>query len=862
MEGFAQGAVGEARLQPGEILAGRFTIVQFLARGGMGEVYEAADNHLQGKHLALKTVRPEIAGDATVRQRFEREVLLAREISHRNVCPTYDLFRVDTLAGPLMFLTMKLLRGESLAARLSRSGPMTAASVLPIARQMAEALDAAHHAGVIHRDFKPGNVMLESAGDDARVSITDFGLSRAFDAEGTIAHTGRLSGTLGYIAPELLQGRIATSACDIYAFGVVLHEMLTGEKPRLKPGRTDFVRPSKVVQGVPRNWDRVVLGCLEHDPKRRFQSAGEALAALDSTATASRSIAMRRDLSPRLVAGLAALVAVLVGAAVWLDWPAIDRSLHPLPENRFVALMAWPTNAKPENGPVLKGVLDAAGARIARAESSVKKLLVISSNDVAGQAPLKTPADAVSALGANVVLAASLVTSGSAMTLRLQVLDAGSGRVLRHEEIATNARNLNSLPERAAEATAGLLNLPALPKKLSEQDELAHTTPDVFRYFTAAEDLKNQPNDIGLDQAIETYQKALDADPHFALGYARIAIAYIRRFSKSGDEAALRLASKNAELAKRYNPDSASALASVGLVSLYSGKTEEAVKAFDEALRVDPGNPRVLMWEAAAFRDLGRSAEEEKVYREILEARPNFWPAYLERGYVLYRRGDRENAAKAFQDGSQVAPKVALLVTNLGSMQSLLGDDKAAEATYRKSLGVTPNEAAYRGLGTIAYKKGDYTGAIAAYREAAKIQPKTHGTWRDLGDSYAKLGNSAAMRESYTKAAELLSESLRTNPRRGGAWMTLAVYEARLGRREAAEADIRNAEARGPVDAKFTFEKAEAVAILGRKEEALGLVLDAVQHGLSTVEVELAPDLDWLRADPRYQSFLAKKNAK
>ena len=106
-------------MPPGERLAGRFVVVQFLARGGMGEVYEVADEHLQGKHCALKALRPEIAADSVVRQRFEREVLLAREVSHPNVCPTFDIFRVDGPGGPLLFLTMKLLRGESLAARFS-----------------------------------------------------------------------------------------------------------------------------------------------------------------------------------------------------------------------------------------------------------------------------------------------------------------------------------------------------------------------------------------------------------------------------------------------------------------------------------------------------------------------------------------------------------------------------------------------------------------------------------------------------------------------------------------------------------------------------------------------------------------------
>src|ERR1035437_4235926 len=340
------GPAAPPQLKPGDVLNERFEIVQFLARGGMGEVYEAADRQMQDKHLALKTLRPEVAGDALMRQRFEREALLAREILHANVCPTYDLFRVDLPGGPLMFLTMKLLRGESLGARLNRLGAMAPESALPIAVQMAAALDAAHKAGVIHRDFKPGNVMLESTGSGTQVYITDFGLSRAFETDGTLAQTGRLSGTLGYIAPELLQGRIARPASDVYAFGVVLHEMLTGRRPRNRPGRVDFVRPSVLQPGLPRGWDRVILGCLAYDPARRFQSAGEALIELDASARSARSVSLRTPIPRRHIveAGIAALA--LAGASAWIEWPRIDALFHPLPAKRFVAVMAWPADAE------------------------------------------------------------------------------------------------------------------------------------------------------------------------------------------------------------------------------------------------------------------------------------------------------------------------------------------------------------------------------------------------------------------------------------------------------------------------------------------------------------------------------------
>src|SRR6185436_16636379 len=198
--------------------------------------------------------------------------------------------------------------GETLAARLARVGVLGPEASIPIIRQMAAALDAAHKAGVVHRDFKPSNVMLEMSGDELHASITDFGLSRLYESDSSLAETGRFSGTVGYIAPEVFQARVASPASDVYAFGVVLHEMLTGQKPQTKFGDFRIVRPSTLFEGLPRVWDRLILGCLEPDPARRFQSAGEAVAALELPSSHSRPFPprMRRSRRQLLAWALAA----------------------------------------------------------------------------------------------------------------------------------------------------------------------------------------------------------------------------------------------------------------------------------------------------------------------------------------------------------------------------------------------------------------------------------------------------------------------------------------------------------------------------------------------------------------------------
>ena len=845
------------RLKPGDRLAGRFVIVQFLADGGMGEVYEAADEHLQGKHCALKTLRAERASDPILRQRFEREVLMAREIAHPNVCPTYDLGRQDGPEGPLLFFTMKLLRGESLGNRLARTGPLRPEAALPVIRQMAAALDAAHQAGVIHRDFKPGNVMIESSASELHVSVTDFGLSRLFDSDSTLAQTGALSGTVGYIAPELFHGRVATPASDVYAFGVTVHEMLTGRKPQQKPGSAGWVSAGTFAN-LPRAWRRMILGCLEYDPAKRFQSAGEAVAVIDAPSSSSRVAVLRRPMPRRSLAQAAIAAAILLSGSLWLSWPSLDALLHPLPKRRFVALMVWPPPSGSPDLVVTRGILAAIGNGLARAEARVKDLLVISPSDVASQAPPKTPAEAVNTLGANLVLAASLEMRNSAYTLSLSVLDLSTGKVLRHGRVSSPAAGLNLLPERAAGVAANLLDVPMMQSRMEDREELASVAPDAYQAFISAEDLATQPNDAGLDPAIERYQKAIELDPHFALAYAKLALAFARKFHRTEDRAAISLAAKNAQLALRYNPNSATGVLSQGVVSLYSGDTATAMATMARALELDPGNPRILLYRASAFRDLDRPHDEEGAYREILRDRPNYWPASNDLGWVLYRQGKYQQAAEAFSEAATVAPKVARPLTNLGAMFLLLGRRGDAAAAFQQSLQHAPNELAYLNLGNLEFEDGHYRKALEYYGQARDLKPNDDLAWRNIGDCYAVLGEPKGVKENYSKAAEVLAERLQTNPKRGSDWMTLAFYEAKLGRREQAEADLETAEARGAGDVESQFTKSQALALLGRKQEALQLVLSCIDKGLSVVEVQLALDLKEVRQDPRYLRRIAQ----
>jgi len=343
-------------LASGRVLASRYRIVSFLGRGAVGEVYEAEDLELGGE-IAVKVLRPEIAGDERVLQRFKREIQLARRVTHPNVCRVFDLIHHHGEEGSgapaeRVFLTMELLRGETLEQRLAREGRLSTAEALPVIGHIAAALEAAHTNGVVHRDLKSGNVFLVPTASGTRAVVTDFGLAwSTVHEEGsvTLTATGELVGSPAYMAPEQVRGEEATPATDIYAFGVVMFEMITGELPFV--GKSAFYTALKRLQEPapsPRvhlsdldpAWETTILRCLEREPADRFKTVRHVVRSLGATkaeedATSPRVLVdrRRRRRFPREI-GLAALLGALFLGAAWFinAWPF--KSGHPAAATR------------------------------------------------------------------------------------------------------------------------------------------------------------------------------------------------------------------------------------------------------------------------------------------------------------------------------------------------------------------------------------------------------------------------------------------------------------------------------------------------------------------------------------------------
>jgi tRNA A-37 threonylcarbamoyl transferase component Bud32/TolB-like protein len=305
----------------GERVAGRYRIVRPLAQGGMGQVYEAEDLMLK-ERVALKVMRPGYGSPRTATERFRREAQLARRVTHPGVCRLFDVGTHRGSSGREdVFLTMELIHGETLAARIRRDGPLAAPDAEPIVAQLVAALAVAHRAGVVHRDLKSGNVMLTGGdGGRLRVVVTDFGLAKAVAPDAhAVTQSAAMLGSPAYMSPEQVQGRSLTAASDVYSLGVVLYEMLTGVVPFT--GETPFVVANRRLTDRPRpprdrvatidaRWNDAILRCLAVDPARRFARVEEILEAIHGRTPRRRGRFLGWIAASMAAAGVAAAVGV------------------------------------------------------------------------------------------------------------------------------------------------------------------------------------------------------------------------------------------------------------------------------------------------------------------------------------------------------------------------------------------------------------------------------------------------------------------------------------------------------------------------------------------------------------------------
>jgi tetratricopeptide (TPR) repeat protein/tRNA A-37 threonylcarbamoyl transferase component Bud32 len=546
---------------PEEVVAERFRVIRFLARGGMGEVYEAEDIELH-ERVALKSIRSELLNDAKALDRFKREVHLARKVTHPNVCRIFDLFRQPASTtgsgrGPVAFVAMELLEGETLAEHLDRHRRLSTEDASPIALQIASGLGAAHAAGILHRDFKPGNVLLVSGAKGMRAVITDFGLAlrsnQSLTLGANVTGTGEVLGTPAYMSPEQVENKELTPASDIYSLGLVLYQMVTGTQAfdaatplstAVRRIKEDPVPPRSLVPDLDRRWESIILKSLARDPKDRFQNGDEVADALRGSSAIQPSairLTSRDVIGRRWVLG--ALAAALVIAAAVFAYTRVHRtksapnfsagtsliavrpSVAVLPFHNLSGRTdtAWVSTALPE---MLTAELAAGGKlrtfpgeNIARASADL---------GLTGKQTLApdTLAHVRKYLGSDYVVLGSYLDQGASdaqVRVDLWLQDARTGETTANVSEKGNESDLDNLATQAGidlRRKLGVGDLTSI-ESASVRASLPSNPESVRLYSEGLAKLRV----LDAPAARDLLQRAVAADPNFALGHSALADA-------------------------------------------------------------------------------------------------------------------------------------------------------------------------------------------------------------------------------------------------------------------------------------------------------------------------------------------------
>jgi eukaryotic-like serine/threonine-protein kinase len=768
-------------LSPGVLLSDRFRIVRFLARGGMGEVYEAEDMELHAR-VAVKTIRPELLEDDRILERFKREVHLAKQVTHPNVCRIFDLFRhpVSRVGGgghrSLVFVVMELLEGETLGERLGRGRRMSASQAFPIALQMASALGAAHDAGVLHRDFKPGNVVLAPANKGTRAVVTDFGLAlRAATDTGAatmLTEPGQWFGTPAYLSPEQVESKPLTPASDVYCLGLVFYEMATGTQPfadatplamAVKRLQADPVRPRELVPDLDRHWEQIILRCLRREPHRRFQNGDEVARALRDEIRGSR----RGRTAAGWLAGIAAAV-IVVAAIRWLA-PAIrqrampsatvaERSIKMRPSLAVLPLRnlsgrsetGWVSTALPEMlttelavGEKLRTV---PGETIARAAAD----LALSGKDTLASDTLQRLRQY---LGSDYVVLGSYLdlgqTSEGLIRVDLRLQDTKSGEILANVSEKGSERALDELATRAGADLRARLGLQAeTPEEVTLARASLSSTPEAVRLYSQG---LARFRLLDARAATGLLLRAIALDPSFALAHSALADAW----SLQGYDEKAQAESKRAlDLAAGLPRESR--LWIEGRYWALNHTWNKAVEIYRTLFDFFPDNLDYGLHLVDA-QQRARTVDEALATLAQLRRLPppagNDPRIDLEQADVFDVKGayqDQQAAATAAGDRAQTIGAQWLLIGALNRIARSLEkqgklDEAAATAEEASKLASAAGERAEVAqaltiLGIVRFDQSNFSAAREAYQQALALQRET-GNKRGEATTLNDLGN-------------------------------------------------------------------------------------------------------------------------
>ncbi len=850
----------------------------------MGIVYRAEDTKLN-RPVALKFLPADSISEQDKR-RFLNEARAAAAARHPNICPIYDIED----EGERIFIAMALLDGQTLLQKIV-AGPMEVPEVLSLAIQVASGLECAHSLGIVHRDIKSANIMVDAAG---HVAIMDFGLA-VRPGETRLTTAGSTLGTPGYMSPEQAQGLPVDGRTDIWSLGVLMFEMLTGVLPFRRDSSIATIHaivydPATSLPtlraGVPDGLTSIIVRALAKRPEDRFATIREMLAELKHVEGTSgidmfavtRTMAVKplvreaEAAKPRgsftRWAALGALAAVLIAAGIFVYFRFGRQSATALAEQPGstafapqVAILPFDVAGNDEKirtvADGLTEVLTGALSDGKSASNGQQGLVTVPAGEIHRRA-IATPREARRIYGVNYAVTGSAQPdSGGNIAFTLNLVDAETQRQTGTQTFVYDPRDPIKSRDRAVASELKLLHLDLTPAERNTVRAGDTATPAAYSSYLRGRGLLGRYDVAGnVDKATELFEEALRQDPKYALAWAGLAEAALHKARETGDKKWSEAAVTNARKAVSLDGSLALVHSVLGQVYANAGREQEAIVELKRAIAIAPGNaeaPRAL---AGVYTNLGRFQEAEASYIQATRSRPTDWYSHYQLGLFYYGRERYADAETELRKARDLTPDNDLVYRNLGGILNMQGRYPEAIEQYQHSLKIKSDARTYAALGTSFFYEHRFQDAVAAAEAAIDLDSNVYFFWGNVGIYYKwTKGSEQKSGPSLQRALELGRKFLETAPANYEVMADLAEYLARLGKPQEALAQLSKipAAARKPLASRIAL----VYELAGRRDEAIQLIRANLTTAASLNQIRDDPDLARLWNSPEMRQVAA-----
>ncbi len=802
----------ETSIAPGSVVGGRYEILKILGRGGMGAVCQARDLEVD-RIVAVKFIRGELAGKASVLQRFKRELVLAQKVTHPNVVRIYDL----GVAGDMRFITMEYIDGEELSKVILERGKLPPREAVGIMIQVCKGLAAAHTVGIVHRDLKPANIMIDKQG---RVAVMDFGIAYSIEAaavaedaaadvpSGPLDHltkAGSMIGTPTFMSPEQARGEHVDHRSDLFTVGFLLYALISGKLPTgstlqetLKIRGSKRIKPLiELEPTVPLALNDIVGRCLELQPGRRYQSADELARALEDWSRSQEAAPSKRSHGRRVAtAGILAAALGAAGLFAYLN----RRTEPPTPAHSIKVLINDFTNAT--GNPLLDGLVDPMvgigleGARFITVFNRGQARRIASELSGSPALDVKTSQLITRREGIDVIVGGSVARDNNKFKLSIDALDGATGKVIAQQSATVDSPDqlARAVSSAVARVRKQLGDATPLATQLASAETFSSGSLEAARDYSRAQELQWRGK---LDDALAAFQLSVKEDPDFGRAYAGMAATLANLGRRKDAEEAYRMAmSKIDRMSDREK------YRTRGGYFLLRREYDRAVEQYQELVKQYPADTAGLGNLALAY---------------------------------FYQR----NMAGAVEEGRRavaIYPNNLLQIDNVGLYEMYAGDFDSARREFLRVLASNASyEKAYIGLGLSRLAQGNNSEAEESYRKLAALGKR--------GASMASLATAdlALVEGRMNEAFATLDAGIQADKRdhEGGReaskWITMA--EGRLIAGQRAQAAISAGRAlSADSDDKILYAAAKVYVAASQKAKAGAL--------LAQLNSRLGPDAE------------------